>query len=605
MDEQASSQGRWQEQAKEALDECGYAYFLPTDDDNTPEVRHHANHDGGIAIHHNEGPQEPGSDPLCDVPLDVDARNSPDCENIGTPFFSATRSGVGKPRHRRPATSEAAAAARLRSRRKASVDRDELEQSHGLCSELKRAIRVARATLKEGDRVESRWRRPTRLEKPRVDPNAWHAGRLVAVHKDGTVDVVFEDGGEERLSGTPAKHVRLAPQVERLHPAPAPNGPKAVCKRIDPAPPVNLCSASRRKLAHIAVATTSLRCTWEDPIPFSQELTRLRKLKGEKTRCRPEWRGSFPAVDFRTTKNVSFACGKVDTPASQNRGKTRQRIHREQCTARRGRRQPKTSGIAIDGVLTELAMRMTQEETRNVLGERDGTGNSARGGLAPCYLALVEAQSNLVAAAMAYDKCVAEVRQCLERGAAAFLVARTYSEQQSAFEETTATLGPAQPARAGYADWRGSSIVGLQSATLDVVEAMDAWATEWTAAKNDATGGGGGGVDREKNSPQDNAEESPVCADKAPPFLWEGVPLVSTIIGHSVSIVAGASELLQWYGPGFPSGRNPFFLAYPIDDRPVTPRDVLVRAYVNGEVCTGIVAFTLICFTEFASAGYS
>ncbi|CAM9544232.1 unnamed protein product, partial [Laminaria digitata] len=503
-------------------------------------------------------------------------------------------------RDRQPATSEALGVAR--SRRKVSAERgDELEQSHGLRSELKRAIRAARATLKEGDRVESRWWRPTRLDKPRVDPNAWHVGRLVAVHKDGTVDVVFEDGGEggERLSGTPAKHVRLAPHLDRFHP-PSPN-PKeavckeAVCKRVDPSPlPVNLlCSASRRKLAHIAVATTSLRCTWEDPIPFGEELTRLRKLKGENRRCRPEWRGSFPAVNFQATKNLSFACGKAVAPA-QDRGDTmRQRIHRAQRTTLRGKRRSTTSP-ALPGVPTELAM--TQEERRNVL-ECDGTGEGIPpGGVAPycCYPALVEAQSNLVAAAMAYDKCVTEVRRCLERGSAAFLVARTYSEQQTAFEETTAALGPAQPARAGYTDWRGTPIVGLQNATLDAVEAMDAWATEWTAARNNGGGSTAAGIgidpEREKNSCQDENEEesspAPCVNNKAPPFLWEGLPLVSTIIGHSGSIVAGASEIRQWYGSGFPSARNPFFLAYPIDDRPVTPRDVLVRAYANGEMVT-------------------
>ncbi|CAN0549421.1 unnamed protein product, partial [Ectocarpus sp. 8 AP-2014] len=67
------------------------------------------------------------------------------------------------------------------------------------------------------------------------------------------------------------------------------------------------------------------------------------------------------------------------------------------------------------------------------------------------------------------------------------------------------------------------------------------------------------------------------------PFLWEGSPLVSTIIGQSAKLVAGAPELKEWYGAGFPIERNPFFLAYPVDDRPVTPRTALVRAWVNGE----------------------
>lgn len=601
VDEQASSEGRWQEQAKEALDECGYAYFLPLDH-TTPEENVHEVHDDAPIGAHNEGPQVGSDRSPSDVLVRVlDAKNTTESDNYGTASNSAACARVRGPlRKRRPATSKTRGWG-TRSLRRAAAERDELEQSHGLSSELKHAVRVARSTLKEGDRVESRWRRPTRLDKPRVDPNAWHPGHLVAVHKDGTVDVVFEDGGgEERLSGTPAKHVRLAPQLEQFQsvsssktvckrgdPSPLPKNSKAVCKRVDPPPSVHLCPASRRKLAHIGVATASLRCTWEDPIPFGQELTRLRKLKGEQLRCRPEWRGSFPAVDFRATKNFPFGCTKAGAPARDG-WETRQRLRAQSTARRRGRRRSTTSSATLGVVSAEFEM--TQEDRRkasesgetrddSALGRGDktlGGGDSALGG-APCP-ALVEAQSSLVAAAMAYDKCVAEVRQCLERGAAAFVVARTYSEQQRAFEEATAALGPAQPARAGYTDWRGSPVVGLQNATLDVVEAMNAWATEWTAAKN---GDSADDIDRERSS-QGDVEEIP--AYEAPPFMWEGLPLVSTIIGHSASIVAGASELRQWYGPGFPSERNPFFLAYPIDDRPVTPRDVLVRAYVNGEV---------------------
>lgn len=563
VDDEASRQGRWQAQAEEALEECGHAYFLPASDpmraeadadhvNNTPKVEQSQI---GIGIHSN---------------VHVSCSNDALMINVDqTASHSAARARIGRPRAGRPIKPGGPGPSLTR---KATAKKEALEQSHGLRSELQRAIRTAQTTLKKGDRIESRWRRPTRLDKPRVDPGAWHPGRLIAVHRDGNIDMVFEDGEEERLSGIPAKHVRLAPSSE---PSNYSDATTADTHRIGPSPPIDLCSASRRELAHIASVVTSLRRAWENPVTMDQELVRLRALWEEKMRTRPEWRGTFPVVNFSATKTLSIGGGMARAVA-QSRPETwpRRQAQDTQESTRQCRRRSRRS-LAMLGAAGQLEATKRSEQRPRTFRNDCTPGSTREIASSP---ALVETQSNLVKAAVAYDKCVADVRRCLDRGASAFCVAQTYSEQQSAFEEVTANLGPALPARAGYTDWRGSPVVGLQNATLDVVEAIDAWAAEWTAVRNEAASC----VDH-RGSSQGGVEETRIAVE-VPPFLWEGLPLVRTIIGHSGKLLARSPELKGWYGAGFPVEWNPFFLAYPIDDRPVTPRSAHVRAFVNGEV---------------------
>lgn len=398
-------------------------------------------------------------------------------------------------------------------------------------------------------------------------------------------------------------------------------------------------------------------------MPIGQELARLRMMGEEKMRDRPEWRGSFPLVNFQATKRLSLGAsgmargrtGAGRVAAAAVRAHRRPRNQAQDTSRGRIRARSRTTAAAPSSsslvtARTDTAVQAKRGEDRREKngGQRSDTGTfvsshastvGMRGsiimtkkGAAPLSssasllplssAALGKAQSKLVTAAMAYDRCVAGAKDCLHRGATTFRAARTYSEQQKAFEESTATLGPAQPARAGYTDWRGSSVVGLQNATIDVVEAMDAWAVEWAAAREDdehevehavgmsnSNGGSGGSNNSIVIEGEEEVQKVGVAAAvpaTAPPFLWEGTPLVSTIIGHSAKLVAGAPELREWYGPGFPIERNPFFLAYPVDDRPVTPRNALVRAWVNGEVCGGVsVVSTLNHATTMLDVGFT
>lgn len=556
VDTEASRQGRWLEQTGEALEECGYAYFLKTETTKSQEEDKE-----------NYKDNTPNQELKASIfkPFSSVENYIIDAQEAKTEISaSQAPQSLGKSKAGRSLTCGRPGAA---SRHDETADRDVVEQWHGLRRELKRAIREARTIFKEGDRVESRWRRPTRLDKPRVDRGTWHPGYIVTANKDGKVELVFEDGEEEHLNAVPAKHVRLAPSPEYSK---CPDVTSSQ-KQIDTSSSVDLCSASRRELSHIVSATKILRRTWDNPLRMDQELARLRGLWEEKMRSRPEWRVSFPAVSFETTKRLPIASGVAGGFCQSRDGKQRQH---PKVANRRSKKRSQTS-LSISGTPPELAETNEEDQRHN---EVDHHGNTWDTLGITSSLRLIEAQSNLVAAAMAYDKCVAELRNTLDRGVSTFRAARTYSEQQSAFAEATAALGPSQPAQAGYSDWRGRRVVGLQSATLDAVEALDAWAVEWKAAKDEAAGADFHNVVGQSGTDGINA------VVEAPPFLWEGSPLASTIIGHSAAILSRAPELKGWYGPGFPARTNPFFLAYPIEGRPVTPRNALVQAYVNGEV---------------------
>lgn len=574
VDDVAVKEGRWQQQVADALENCGYAYFLPIDDVASATQGGNGTNDDGKSVSN-----DPGS-----IRVDIATPGKKkSIQKVRGASHTATASLVSRDVRPQQVIAARSTAISVPSSLPSSSSRTTAErqaqdeQSRGLLSEIKIAARVARTTFEEGNRVESRWRRPTRLHRPCVDPTGcWHPGRVVAVHSDGGVDVIFEDGDKERLSRISSDYVRLAPKHVNLDEG----GGEETAARVEQwahgvartaKTETLLCSASRRELAHIAFATNSIRRTWQDPVPMSAELARLRNIWEERKRSRPEWRVSVPMVSFEVTKRLSFG-GTAPRPAQDARA--------------RGHRRPRRSMQETTGVLrhaidpfssTSIHAQRSNKTERPQCVEQQG---NTCGGYCSSTPALAQAQSKLVASALAYDRCLAGARDCIARGAAAFRVARMYSEQQTAFEEATATLGPAQPAHAGYTDWRGHPVAGLQSATLEVAEAMDAWAGEWAAARREEDGVNS----TERNVGGDEGRLVIEGEHSAPPFLWEGKPLVLTIVGHTENLIGGVPELQKWYGPGFPIRDNPFCLAYPIGDRPTTPRNASVQAYVNGEV---------------------
>lgn len=571
VESKASREGRWQEFAAEALEECGYAYFLPAEElpadkqrgDGSNAVVNHGNLDDDLHPTSNDR----GAECRINASVPGNRRSRITSSLVGTTGSKPRASR----RSRIPAgsTPEAVAACR------AALKRQVIEQSNGLHLELRRAVRAARTTFKKGERVESRWRRPSRLDKPRVDPHAWHPGRATAVANNSKLTIRLEDGEGEHLSGIPSKHVRFAP-------GPIPRSSLMSDRRstsgTEPKPSnLKLGAKSMRKLAHVASTIESLRTAWEYPLTINQELTRLRRLLEESVSCRPAWRGSFPDVSFQKVKRAPIN-GEA-TPETWG-GPQHRRQHARHIGRRKTTRSLRTTGVVPGShnlvIVTSSAKRPLPDDyemhvnTSLPLPRPSGLKSARMVSVSP---ALPKTQYNLVAAALAYESCVSTVKECLERGVFSFHAARTYSEQQNAFDETTANLGPTLKARTGYMDWRGRNITGIQNATLDVVEALDAWTTEQASSADQTV------AEMDERGSGPDAGKVNTC-----PFLWEGSPLVAKIIGFSATLFENALELKKWYGPGFPVARNPFFLAYPIDERPVTPRSALVRTNANGEV---------------------
>ena len=337
-----------------------------------------------------------------------------------------------------------------------------LEQSQGLRWELKHAVIAARSTFREGDRVESRWRRPTRMDKARLDPHTWYPGRVINVSKDGNVDIIFEDGDKERLNGIQDKHVRLAPRSL--------SGLSFVScsESIQQIEPVTCCSSksdfscnSRRELAHVAITTKLIRRTWKDPLTMSQELSRLREIWEKRMQSRPAWRGSFSALNVQATKKGPIGGGV--TPAARGRPKlpgdmakqpSHTRYDKKRCrTIRTPRVLRAVSGY--HGLVETSTKRLGPERRANF--DSQPVVNALESSKAPFLPpSLVKAQSDLVAAVMVYDNCVSTVIDCLKRGVSCFDAAQTYSELQRAFGEATESFDPAQRARPEYRDWRGT-----------------------------------------------------------------------------------------------------------------------------------------------------
>lgn len=575
VESKASREGRWQEFAAEALEECGYAYFLPAEElPGDKQRRKDSNANGSDAAANHGNPDDYSHSTSNDRGTECRI-NASLPGNRQSRITSLVSTKGSKPRASWRSRISAGSTPETVVACKAALKRQVIEQSNGLHLELRRAVRAARTTFKKGERVESRWRRPSRLDKPRVDPRAWHPGRVTAVENNGKLTILFEDGEGERLSGIPTKHVRLAPES-------IPRSPLMSDRRstsgTEPKPSnLKLGAKSLRELAHIASTIESLRTSWEYPLTINQELTRLRRLLEESISCRPAWRGSFPDVSFQKIKRAPI--GGEATPATCG-GPQHRRQHARHIGRRKTTRSSRTTGVVPGShnplVVTLSAGRPPHDDYEmhvktSLLLPSPSRLESAR--MTSVSPALAKAQSDLVAAALAYESCVSTVKECLERGVFSFHAARTYSEQQRAFDETTANLGPSLKARAGYTDWRGSDIIGLQNATLDVVEALDTWTTEQASSADKPVAE----MDERGSGPDTGKVNT--C-----PFLWEGSPLVSNVIGYSATLFENALELKEWYGQGFPVARNPFFLAYPIDERPVTPRSALVGANVNGEV---------------------
>ena len=65
------------------------------------------------------------------------------------------------------------------------------------------------------------------------------------------------------------------------------------------------------------------------------------------------------------------------------------------------------------------------------------------------------------------------------------------------------------------------------------------------------------------------------------PFTWNGKNVLLQI-PTGIDFLSKSHELVKWFGNDFTFERNPFMLAVPLDDRPVTPVNAAREIVVDG-----------------------
>lgn len=117
-------------------------------------------------------------------------------------------------------------------------------------------------------------------------------------------------------------------------------------------------------------------------------------------------------------------------------------------------------------------------------------------------------------------------------------------------------LGPFKEARPGFVDWRAQPVLGLQTLTIALVNAVLRW----------------------RNALENIGRPSQV------PFIWENRNVLLSLISGLDFLAERHSEFREWYTDEFPFHRNPFSRACCLDERPPTPPSAKMKILVDGEI---------------------
>ena len=182
-------------------------------------------------------------------------------------------------------------------------------------------------------------------------------------------------------------------------------------------------------------------------------------------------------------------------------------------------------------------------------------------------VALDRAQASVVTKIMEYEDYIRDIKRALEGSVSSYRKARVVAGRQKSFDRLTAMLGVPRAATMGYQDWRGQYIKGIVLITVELIEAVGIW-REATLA-----GQGRLGARNEFGELVDNG--API------PFTWNGKNVLLQI-PTGLDFLHKCDELVKWFGNDFTFHRNPFMLAVPLDDRPVTPIKATRTVTIDG-----------------------
>ena len=136
-------------------------------------------------------------------------------------------------------------------------------------------------------------------------------------------------------------------------------------------------------------------------------------------------------------------------------------------------------------------------------------------------------------------------------------------------------LGMPREARKGYNDWRGKYTKGMVLTTVELVESIGVWREGVLAAQ---------GKLGTRNEFGELIDHGTPC-----PFMWNGKNILLEI-PSGLDFLSKCSELVQWFGSDFHFTRNPFMLAVPLDDRPMTPIKATREVEIDGVMVQKAVA---------------
>jgi hypothetical protein len=182
-------------------------------------------------------------------------------------------------------------------------------------------------------------------------------------------------------------------------------------------------------------------------------------------------------------------------------------------------------------------------------------------------VALDRAQSSVVTKIMEYEDYIRSIKRALESSVASYRKARVVAGRQQSFDRLTAMLGVPRQATMGYQDWRGQYIKGVVLITVELIEAVGIWREATLAAQGKL------GARNEFGELLDHG--TPI------PFTWNGKNILLQI-PTGLDFLSKCDELVKWFGNDFTFHRNPFMLAVPLDDRPVTPIKATRTVTIDG-----------------------
>ena len=274
------------------------------------------------------------------------------------------------------------------------------------------------------------------------------------------------------------------------------------------------------KKAELRRDIEKLRDAWSQPLPLRSERARLEKSRAAPREATP-WNN--------------------DTAMLPPVGRGRR--HRQRLDPKINKDTSMLSSRSIDTPALSH-MREPSNESRDLLTDTtlgSTTGSMTEDSLDDARKELQKAQLQVVDAITEYDRYRKEISTVATKCSKAYRNARLHIQRQDAFDELSEMLGPYRWARAGFEDWRGRPVKGIQNITIKLVEAVVRW-----------------------------REAMASVGRPTAPFLWENRNVILSL-ATGLDFLAEFPELVEWYSVEYNFKRNPFSRACVLDERPKTP----------------------------------